>query len=67
MQRLWAQLWVLLWVLPAVALRGRVSDRESRVMHGARFAYERALDVALRRPIWVAAVAVALFFVYLFD
>ena len=44
----------------AVALRGRVSDRESRVMHGARFAYERALDVALRRPIWVAAVAVAL-------
>ncbi len=39
----------------AVSLRGRVSDRESRVMHGARFAYERALDV-----IWVAAVAVAL-------
>jgi cobalt-zinc-cadmium resistance protein CzcA len=34
----------------ALVLRGRIEERESRVMRGARWAYEPVLDFALRRP-----------------
>jgi cobalt-zinc-cadmium resistance protein CzcA len=44
----------------AVVVRGRVEERESRVMHAARRAYEPMLDVALRRPAWVLAAAAVL-------
>jgi cobalt-zinc-cadmium resistance protein CzcA len=34
----------------ALVLRGRIEERESVVMRGARWSYERVLDSALRRP-----------------
>lgn len=37
----------------AIALGGRIEERESRVIRGARWAYERVLGAALRRPAWV--------------
>ena len=42
----------------ALLLRGRIAERESRVMRGARWAYELVLGIALRRP--AAALAIAL-------
>jgi cobalt-zinc-cadmium resistance protein CzcA len=42
----------------ALVLRGRIEERESRVMRGARWAYEPVLDFALRRPAVVLGAAV---------
>jgi cobalt-zinc-cadmium resistance protein CzcA len=44
----------------AIVLRGRIAERESRVMRGARWAYERVLDFALRRRALVLVSAVLL-------
>jgi cobalt-zinc-cadmium resistance protein CzcA len=44
----------------AVLLGGRIEDRESRTMRGARWAYERTLERALRHPSWVLGGALAL-------
>ncbi len=44
----------------AVFLGGRIEERESRVMRGARWAYEPILERALRRPAWVLGGAAAL-------
>jgi cobalt-zinc-cadmium resistance protein CzcA len=37
----------------AIFLGGRIEERQSRMMRGARWAYERVLDTALRRPAWI--------------
>jgi len=52
----------LTFVPAAVALfvTGRVEEKESRVMHGARRSYAPALDWALRRPASMVGGAVAL-------
>ncbi len=44
----------------AIFLGGRIQERDNRVMRGARWAYARVLDAALRRPAWVLCSAVAL-------
>ena len=44
----------------AVLLGGRIEERDSRLMRGARWAYARVLDAALRRPAWVLGSASAL-------
>jgi cobalt-zinc-cadmium resistance protein CzcA len=44
----------------ALLLRGRIEERESRAMRGARWAYGRLLDLALRRPAVVLGSAVLL-------
>jgi cobalt-zinc-cadmium resistance protein CzcA len=44
----------------AILLGGRIEERESRVMHAARAAYERVLGVALARPLLVLASAAGL-------
>ncbi|TFG94062.1 MAG: CusA/CzcA family heavy metal efflux RND transporter, partial [Myxococcales bacterium] len=44
----------------AIVLRGRIEERESRVMRGARWAYEHVLDAALSRPALILASAVLL-------
>jgi len=44
----------------ALLLSGRIDERESRVMRGARLAYERVLDAALRRRAAVLAAALLL-------
>ncbi len=44
----------------AIVLRGRVEERESGAMRGARWTYERVLDSALRRPALVLVSAVLL-------
>ena len=49
----------------AVFLGGRIEERESRLMRGARRLYARVLDVALPRPAWVLGSATALLLVSL--
>ncbi len=44
----------------ALLLGGRIREHESRVMRGARWAYERVLDAALRRPVAVLVAALLL-------
>ncbi len=44
----------------AILLGGRIEENESRVMRGARWAYERVLDAALRRRALVLGSALAL-------
>jgi cobalt-zinc-cadmium resistance protein CzcA len=44
----------------ALLLSGRIQERESRVMRGARWGYEHALDAALRRPVAVLSTALLL-------
>jgi cobalt-zinc-cadmium resistance protein CzcA len=44
----------------ALLLGGRIQERESRIMRGARQAYARVLDAALRRPAVVLASALLL-------
>jgi cobalt-zinc-cadmium resistance protein CzcA len=44
----------------AIFLRGRIEERESRVMQGARWAYATTLEAALSRPAWVLGAALGL-------